>query len=134
MIMRAIASRTAALVVAILFVAGAAFAEDVTFQPEQHDEARAQRISELEALVDRYKGEAQTLHSELSAIESSEPAAVGLKRPRAMEDDGMTNEQLGALSRKNRTLQDEMGAVQTQLALREKELEVRKSVGRERVS
>ena len=101
-------------------------AEDVTFQPEQHDQVRAQRIKELEDLADKYKEEVQTLHAELASLEStaSSPAAAGLKRPREPSDDGPTHEQLGVLSRKNRTLQDEAASAQTRIALLEKEVRV----------
>lgn len=102
-------------------------AEDVTFHEGQHDQARAERVKELEELVDRYKEEVQKLHAELSSLESSNsPAAAGLKRPRSLEADGITHEQLGVLTRKNRTLQDELSSTQTKLALLEKELSVTK--------
>lgn len=101
-------------------------AEDITFQPEQHDQVRAQRIAELEVLADQYKQEVERLHGELSALEANPPtpAVAGLKRQREEED--TAHEQLGELSRKNRTLQDELSAAQTQHALLDKELSVTK--------
>lgn len=102
-------------------------AEDLTFQPEQHDQVRAQRIQELEDLVDKYKAEVQALHTELSSVESATSApAPGSKRQRSVEPSGASHEQLGQLIRKNRTLQNELSAIQTKLALSEKELSVSK--------
>lgn len=102
-------------------------AEDATFQPEQHDQVRAQRIAELEVLADQYKQEVERLHAEFSALEANPPtpAVAGLKRQREEADD-TTHEQLGELSRKNRTLQDELSAAQTKYAVLDKELSVTK--------
>jgi mitotic spindle assembly checkpoint protein MAD1 len=99
--------------------------EDETMQPEQFDQARAQRIQELEDLVDQYKTEVQSLHAELSSAEPSGAAATpqslaGSKRARSESDDA--DEQLGQLNRKNRKLQEETSSLQTQIALLEKDL------------
>lgn len=99
--------------------------EDETMQPEQHDQARASRVQELEGIIDSYKTEVQKLHAELS---SAEPPAAGLspqpsagaKRPRPSDDE--THEQLGQLTRKNRKLQEDMSSMQRQVALLEKDL------------
>ncbi|KAJ9150856.1 MAD-domain-containing protein [Pleurostoma richardsiae] len=100
-------------------------AEDITFQPENFDQKKAQRIQELEDLVDKYKEEVQTLHSELSSMESAStsPAQplIGSKRPRGEEEE---HEQLGQLARKNRKLQDEFSKLQTTHRLLQKELSV----------
>ncbi|KAK0386031.1 hypothetical protein NLU13_5868 [Sarocladium strictum] len=99
--------------------------EDETMQPEQFDQARAQRIQELEDLIDQYKTEVQNLHTELSSSElrvpetSPQPVA-GNKRARSETDDA--EEQLGQLNRKNRKLQEETASLQTQIALLEKDL------------
>lgn len=106
--------------------------EDLTLQPEAYDETKAQRIRELELLVDRYKAEVHALQSELSSLEpssSTSPAAVaGTKRPLPTEEDGEAatqhHEQLGQLARKNRTLQDELSGLQTSHKLLQKELSV----------
>ncbi|CAI4214892.1 unnamed protein product [Parascedosporium putredinis] len=98
-------------------------AEDLTFQPEQHDQVRAQRIQELEDLVDQYKAEVQALHGELSAPAEPVTPVAGSKRQRSVEPaGGPSHEQMGQLVRKNRKLQDEFTALQTKLALSEKEL------------
>ena len=108
-------------------------AEDITFQPESFDQAKAERIKGLEELVDQYRGEMEALQAELVAIESSAgiivpPAAAGSKRPRedAEDDDADARQstQFGQLARKNRTLQDELSALQTAHLLLQKEHEV----------
>ncbi|KAG6068175.1 hypothetical protein E4U32_001557 [Claviceps aff. humidiphila group G2b] len=107
--------------------------EDQTMQPENHDETRSVRIQELEALVDQYKSEVQSLHSELSTMEpasariSSQPA-TGAKRPHAEDDEAQ--EQLGQLSRKNRKLQEDVTSLDTKVAMLEKDL----SANREQLS
>ncbi|KUI68853.1 Spindle assembly checkpoint component MAD1 [Cytospora mali] len=104
--------------------------EDLTLQPEAYDEKKAQRIQELESLVDKYKAEVQALQSELSSLElsSTSPTAVaGTKRPLPTDDEETNtqhHEQLGQLARKNRTLQDEFTTLQTSHKLLQKELAV----------
>ncbi|RGP75144.1 mitotic spindle assembly checkpoint mad1 [Fusarium longipes] len=98
--------------------------EDETLQPEQFDQARAQRVQELEDLVDQYKKEVQTLHAELSSLEPSATGApqpvTGSKRSRA--EDESTQEQLGQLTRKKRKLEEELTKAQNKIALLEKDL------------
>ncbi|KAM0297242.1 hypothetical protein ACHAPM_009775 [Fusarium culmorum] len=97
--------------------------EDETLQPEQFDQARVQRVQELEDLVDQYKKEVQTLHAELSSLEPSTGApqpATGTKRSR-VEDDS-TQEQLGQLTRKKRKLEEELTKSQNKISLLEKDL------------
>ena len=98
-------------------------AEETTYQPEhQFDEQKTKRIQDLEALVDQYRKELQTLHEELTKQKDitvpAEP--TGTKRPRDDEAD----DRLGQLSRKNRKLQDELSRVQQSSALLQKELQV----------
>lgn len=101
-------------------------AEETTYQPENHfDEQKTKRIQELEALVDDYRKELQTLHEEL-AKQKDDPVAseaAGTKRPR--DDEG--DDRLGQLSRKNRKLQDEIAKLQQSSALMLKELHVSKT-------
>jgi mitotic spindle assembly checkpoint protein MAD1 len=99
--------------------------EDITHQPDTFDQGKADRIQELENLVDNYKEEVQNLHSELSSIElSAQPplaaSTVGGKRPRP-DDEPAEHEQLGQLARKNRKLQDEFSALQQAHRLLERE-------------
>lgn len=101
--------------------------EDQTMQPDQFDEEAATKMHELQAIIDEYKTEIQTLHTQLSSVEPaaavpSTPVQAGTKRAR--DDD--SNEQLGQLSRKNRKLQEELAAAQTSLAMRDKELAANK--------
>ncbi|KAJ4406328.1 coiled-coil domain-containing protein mad1 [Neurospora sp. IMI 360204] len=101
--------------------------EDVTMQPEQLDEQKAKRIQELEDLVDKYKEEVNTLHADLTSVESAttspvQPVLAGAKRPR--ETDETESEQLGQLARKNRKLQSEFSDLQTAHRILQKEHEV----------
>lgn len=103
--------------------------EDETLQPEQFDEARVKRVQELEDLVDKYKTEVQSLHSELSSLETptngdSTKPVTGSKRSR--DEDDEAHEQLGQLTRKNRKLQEELTTSQNQVALLEKDVSANK--------
>lgn len=87
--------------------------ETVLMDNQNFDAQRSEQIKQLEALVDQYKSEVETLHSELSKLESAPPAAAappneprGTKRSaESQEIDGDGNSQLGALLRKNKNLQ-----------------------------
>ncbi|KAK3318998.1 mitotic checkpoint protein-domain-containing protein [Apodospora peruviana] len=109
--------------------------EEMTIQPDTVDEEKAQRIQELEDLVDKYKEEVNTLHADLSALESASSTSfavaavqptLGTKRPRDDDDNSAAaeSEQLGQLARKNRKLQSEFAELQTAHRLLEKEHEV----------
>ncbi|GAP86398.1 putative Spindle assembly checkpoint component MAD1 [Rosellinia necatrix] len=100
--------------------------EDETFDTGSFDQQKADRISELEKLIDTYKEEVQTLHKELSTAESTgtlEPA-VGSKRSHTDETE---NEQLGELNRKRRKLADDLSKLQSAHQLLQKEHEVTRS-------
>lgn len=91
--------------------------EEQTYHSEnQFDTIKCQRIADLEALVDQYRTELQTLNTELSNLENRAPAAPSspLKRPREVDVD---DHQLGQLSRKNRNLQDALSSLQSAYAL-----------------
>ncbi|KAH8911579.1 MAD-domain-containing protein [Coniochaeta sp. PMI_546] len=104
--------------------------EDVTYQPENFDQKKQDRIQELEDLVDKYKEEVQNLHTELTSHESATtsptaPPLAGTKRPRENDaDPSEHNEQLGQLARKNRKLQDELAELQAAHRLLQTELKV----------
>lgn len=101
--------------------------EDITFQPEKYDEKNAHRVQELEELLETYKGEVKALEKQLSESEtsSSSPAPVaGTKRPAPTDEDSPQNEQLGQLTRKNRTLQEEIDSLKTKYKVLETELSV----------
>ena len=94
--------------------------EENEMQPENFDSQKAQRIQELEDLVDEYRKEIQTLQADLTAAEQRQeqaPATTtgGKKRPLDSEDD----ERLGELRRKNRQLQEELTQLQTRNAMLE---------------
>ncbi|KAL7627788.1 coiled-coil domain-containing protein mad1 [Parahypoxylon ruwenzoriense] len=102
-------------------------AEDETFDTGKFDQSKAERISELEQLVDKYKEEVLALHNELSAVESSADTtqpATGSKRGRSDESE---SEQLGELNRKRRKLADELSKLQTHHQVLQKEHEVLQS-------
>lgn len=101
-------------------------AEDATFQPDNFDEQKAQRVQELEDLVDKYKQEVQTLHAEMSSLEPAQPS-IGHKRPRlddSVENEAATSQQLAELTRKKRKLEDGFSKLQTQHQVTLKELSV----------
>jgi len=104
--------------------------EDMTLQPKAYDETKAQRIQELESLVDKYKAEVNNLESELRSVESSSSspgAAAGMKRPLPTDDMAESHqhhEQLGQLARKNRRLQDDFSSLETRHKILQKELSV----------
>lgn len=100
--------------------------EETTYQPEHlFDEQKTKQVQELEALVDEYRKELQTLHEELAKQGDGPvvPEGAGTKRPREDEAD----DRLGQLSRKNRKLQDEIARLQQTSALLQKELQVSKT-------
>ncbi|ATY62588.1 Spindle assembly checkpoint component MAD1 [Cordyceps militaris] len=101
--------------------------EDQTMQPEQFDEVRVNRVQELEALIDNYKIELQAAHVQLSSVEPhpvtpTTPQPLAGSKRTYTNDDG--SEQLGQLTRKNRSLQGELAGLQTKLAIQAKELSV----------
>lgn len=100
--------------------------EECTMELPSFDEAKSQRIQQLEDMIEQYRTEVQTLHDELAAARvtppPTEPAEpTGTKRPR---DDSGDHEQFGQLSRKNRKLQEEVSTLQTSTASLQKELSV----------
>lgn len=104
--------------------------EDMTLQPEAYDETKAQRIQELESLVDKYKAEVHNLETELRSVESSSSspgAVVGIKRSLPTDDTAEAQqhqEQIGQLARKNRKLQDDFSSLETKHKVLQKELSV----------
>jgi len=86
--------------------------ETILMDNQNFDALRSEQIKQLETLVDQYKTEVQTLHSDMSKLESAPPAAAqpeearGTKRSaESQEPDGESHSQLGALLRKNKNLQ-----------------------------
>ncbi|KUJ16986.1 MAD-domain-containing protein [Mollisia scopiformis] len=98
--------------------------EDTTFQPETVDEAKIKRIQELEDMVEQYRGEVQTLNTELS---TREPLPLAPQSPaKRPHDDSEDNERVGQLLRKKRKLEDEFSTLQNSTKLLQKELSVTK--------
>ncbi|KAI4139887.1 MAG: hypothetical protein L6R39_006061, partial [Caloplaca ligustica] len=99
-------------------------AEEQTYTTNQFDSAKAKRIQDLESLVDQYRQELQTLNESLSNLSSQQSQAQQehqnplvsssspRKRPRN-DEEGETDDLLGQLSRKNRSLQDSLSHLQS---------------------
>lgn len=101
--------------------------EEITFHSEnQFDEQKSKRIQDLESLVDQYRSELQSLNQTLSthgdesgnkinnSQDTSTSSPTNLKR--ALSDEP-SDERLGQLSRKNRTLADTVSALQKKHSL-----------------
>ncbi len=96
--------------------------EELTFHNEnQFDEQKSKRIQDLESLVDQYRSELQSLNQALSTCDANSTIKTtplsspkNLKRP--LPDDS-SDERLGQLSRKNRTLADSLSALRNEYAL-----------------
>ncbi|KAK5124511.1 hypothetical protein LTR85_001728 [Meristemomyces frigidus] len=99
-------------------------AEEAEFNPEQLDAERSQRLYELEDMVKQYRGELQSLHADLTTLESQAQAAPAVQSPkkRSREDDEAEDERLGELRRKSRKLQDDLEKLQTRNQVLEAEL------------
>jgi mitotic spindle assembly checkpoint protein MAD1 len=102
-------------------------AEEAEMNSERYQESQTTRITELEALVDEYRKEMETLQSDMANLESSTPATaslpIGNKRPREEPSD----ERVGELVRKQRTLQDSLSESQTRIKVLESELKAKSS-------
>ncbi|KAM3414208.1 hypothetical protein BST61_g10866 [Cercospora zeina] len=101
-------------------------AEEADFTPEQVDEARSKRIQELQESLDQYRSEVETLRTELSKGEKP-PAAPQTPKKRSREEDEASDERLGELQRKIRTLQAELEKLQKRNNLLEAELKASNS-------
>jgi mitotic spindle assembly checkpoint protein MAD1 len=95
-------------------------AEEAEFNPEQMDEERMNRIHELEDMVQQYRSEVEALQADLSKAEL-QPAVTSPKK-RAREDDEGSDERLGEMRRKARTLQIDIDKLQTRNQVLEAEL------------
>lgn len=89
--------------------------EEREMQPDSYDQAKSQRIQELEALVDEHRKELDALQKEFNAIEKLTPTpTTGQKRPLETDE---TDERVGELRRKNRQLTDDMSTLEKKLKL-----------------
>lgn len=109
--------------------------EEGEFSPGKYDEARTKRLQELEDLVDQHRKEVQTLQEALTKAEESlaksarqappvTPITSSNKRP---ANSPVDDERLGALTRKSRTLQDNLTQLTTSKLLLEKEFAAARS-------
>jgi mitotic spindle assembly checkpoint protein MAD1 len=106
--------------------------ETVMMENQNFDTQRSGQLQELQALVDQYKTEAATLHSEMTRKERSQPTPPpeprGTKRSAETQDvDGDTTSQLGPLLRKNKNLQTALQKSAQQSQLLATELQAAKS-------
>lgn len=89
--------------------------EEREMQPDSYDQAKSQRIQELEALVDEHRKELDALQKEFNAIEKLTPTpTTGQKRPLEIDE---TDERVGELRRKNRQLTEDMSTLEKKLKL-----------------
>ncbi|KAK3657645.1 coiled-coil domain-containing protein mad1 [Elasticomyces elasticus] len=91
------------------------------------DEEHARRIQSLDAMVEEFRTECQTLHAELSNIATLEvqPASTTPSSPlKRQREDNENDERLGELRRKTRTLQDELETLRSRNSSLEAELQV----------
>lgn len=96
-------------------------AEEAEFAPEKIDEERAKRTHELQDLIEQYRSEVEALREELSKVETQPVVQSPRKRPREEDDEG-SNERLGEMRRKTRTLQNDLEKLHSQNQLLEAEL------------
>ena len=102
-------------------------AEEAEFNAEQIDEEHTKRVHELESMLEKYRGELQALHAELSSLESQPPATpsqpiLATPKKRSREEEEEADERLGSLRRKLRTAQDALTQSEKQTAILEAEL------------
>lgn len=102
-------------------------AEEAEFAPEQVDEERVKRELELQEMIDQYRSEVEALRAELSKIEVQPPVQSPRKRAREEDDDEGSNERLGEMRRKTRTLQNDLEKLHSQNQLLEAELKASNS-------
>lgn len=104
-------------------------AEDETFEPEKVDRDRAERISQLEQLVDQYKSEVEQLHNDMSSIEA--PASTKVPEPvvgnKRKSTEDPESEQIGELNRKRRQLADDLSKAHAELQVLQKDNSVLQS-------
>lgn len=102
-------------------------AEEAEFNAEQIDEEHTKRVHELEGMLEKYRGELQALHAELSSLESQphatpSQAILATPKKRSREEEEEADERLGSLRRKLRTAQDALTQSEKQTAILEAEL------------
>jgi mitotic spindle assembly checkpoint protein MAD1 len=109
--------------------------ETILMDNQNFDAQRSEQVKQLETLVDQYKSEIHTLHTDLSKLESAPPAVAapqdeprGTKRPAESQDaDSENNQQIGPLLRKNKNLQVALQKTAQQAQLLATELQANKT-------
>jgi len=101
--------------------------EEAEMHPERYSESQANRITELEGLVDDYRKEVDTLSAASNhEAKSGQPITslpLGSKRPL----DDAQDERIGELLRKNKQLQESFSQIQTKTTVLESELKAKSS-------
>ncbi|KAK5687781.1 coiled-coil domain-containing protein mad1 [Elasticomyces elasticus] len=90
------------------------------------DEEHQRRIQSLESMVEEFRTECQTLHVELSTIATLDvqtPATILSSPLKRQREDNDSDERLGELRRKTRTLQDELETLRSRNSSLEAELQ-----------
>ena len=104
--------------------------ETVLMSNENFDNQRVEQIKQLESLVDQYRTEIRSLHTELSQRESQPPSQHPEPRgtKRSISEAASSEEnQLGPLLRKTKNLQSALTEATTKTAVLETELQATKS-------
>jgi len=103
--------------------------ETILMDNQNFDAQRSEQVKQLEALVDQYKSEIHTLHTDLSKLEAAPQAEPrGTKRSAESQDaDGENNQQIGPLLRKNKNLQVALQKTAQQAQLLATELQASKT-------
>ncbi|KLJ07542.1 mitotic spindle assembly checkpoint protein MAD1 [Blastomyces silverae] len=101
-------------------------ADETTF-----DQQKSDHIAHLESLLSEHREELHKLHEELSKQEKTPVedtnAPRGVKRPLSPADSDAESERLAVLTRKNRSLQDNLSKAEQSIELLTRELEATKS-------
>ena len=104
--------------------------ETVLMENQNYDRQRSEHVQHLESLVDDYKSEIQTLNTQLSTQEQSQPRGTKRRAESQDPDDDSganTNTQIGPLLRKNKNLQIALQKTTQQSQLLATELQAAKS-------
>lgn len=98
--------------------------EQQEFSPEQVNQESNQRLQELEALIDQYRSEVHTLQADVTKLEANPPAAAATlaQTPRKRPHEEESDERLGEMRRKMRSLHDDLSQLQTRNSTLEAEL------------
>ncbi|CAI7614032.1 unnamed protein product [Penicillium glandicola] len=107
-------------------------AEEATMNEDQSqfDGQKSEQITQLQQLVDEYRGELHKVHEEFSKQEvpkEDEAKSRGVKRPLSPTNSEAESERLAVLSRKNRKLQEHLTKSDQATTLARRELDAAKS-------